>query len=187
MFTIGREREKEHAKQYIRDASNYSAIGAVIDAVHDCLDGTDDSTNVREAFRHAFLESGSGVWEQTGTWLGKLTKVRPEYSDLWEEFAESTKASVRFRVAACLNDMPSEVGVRLLDRFSRDPSKKIRIKVAGDLWVQPRDGTIDTLKGWLEREHDAKIQDEIRLAIENQQLQNKRVLDNRLQTPSSND
>lgn len=169
MFTIGREREKEHAKQYIRDASNYPAIDAVIDAVHDCLDGTDDSTDVREAFRHAFIESGSGVWEQTGSWLRKLVNERPEYSDLWEEFAESPKASLRFRVAACLHDMPSAVGVHLLDRFSRDPSKKIRIKVAGDLWVQPRDGTLETLKDWLEREDDSEIQEEIRLAIEKQQ------------------
>ena len=165
MFTIGRKREKEHAKQYIRDDSNYQAI----DAVHDCLDGTEDSTDVRGAFRYAFLESGSGVWEQTGSWLRKLTKEHPEYSDLWEEFADSSKASLRFRVASCLHDMPSEVGVRLLDRFSRDPSKKIRIKVAGDLWVQPRDDTEGILKDWLEREPDVEIKEEIQLAIEKQQ------------------
>jgi len=169
MFTIGREREKEHAKQFIRDPSNYQAINAVIDAVHDCLDGADDSSQVREAFRHAFVESGSGVWEQAGGWLRKLTKERPEFSDLWEEFAESSKASTRFRVAACLHDMPAEVGVRLLDRFSRDPSPKIRIKVAGDLWVQPRDGAIEILQDWLERESDAEIREEVLLAIEKQQ------------------
>lgn len=169
MFTIGREREKEHAKQFISDASNYPAINAVIDAVHDCLDRTDDSIRVREAFCHAFLESGSGVWEQTGSWLRKLTKERPEYSDLWEEFAESPKVSARLRVAACLHDMPAEVGLLFLDRFSRDPSKKVRIKVAGDLWVQPRDGTGGILKDWLEREPDAAIREEIRLAIEKQQ------------------
>jgi hypothetical protein len=88
---------------------------------------------------------------------------------LWEEFADSSKASLRFRVAACLHDMPPEVGVRLLDRFSRDPSKKIRLKVAGDLWVQPRDGTEAILQDWLEREPDAEIKEEIQLAIEKQQ------------------
>lgn len=168
MFTLGREREKEHARQYIRDASNYPAMDAVIDAVHDCLEGTDGSTDVRGAFRHAFLESGSGVWEQAGGWLWKLTEERPEYADLWEEFSESPKASLRFRVAACLDDMPPGVGVRLLDRFSRDSSKKIRIKVAGDLWVQPRNGTLEILMDWLDREPDSEIQEEIRLAIEKQ-------------------
>lgn len=169
MFTIGREREKEHAKRYIRDAANYPAIHRVIDAVHDCLDGTDNPSAVREAFRYAFLESGSGVWEQTGSWLRKLCTKRPEFSDLWEELAGSPKAALRFRSAACLRDMPDHVAITLLERFSRDPSKMIRMKLAGDLWVEARDGTLDVLRDWLEREPDEEVQEEILLAIEKQQ------------------
>ncbi len=168
MFTIGREREKEHAKQYIRDAAFYPAIDAVIDAVHDCLDGTDDPANVRSAFRHAFLESGSGAWEQTGSWMERLIKERPEFADMWEEFAETSKVGLRLRVAGFLHCMPHEIAMRLLDRFSRDTSSKIRMKVAGDLWVQPRDGTRGVLNHWLNREPDSAVQEEIRLAIQKQ-------------------
>jgi hypothetical protein len=40
MFTLGRQREKEHSHQYLNSEDEAWRIDAVIDAVHDLLDGT---------------------------------------------------------------------------------------------------------------------------------------------------
>ena len=164
MFTFGREREKENAHRYFSDTANYSLIDAVIDVAHDCVDGTADPKLVQAVFREAFNQGGSGVWEQTGSWLGRLCKVRPEYSALWDDFAAASKIEARFRAAAFIDRMPQAAAIRVLDKLSRDPSKKIRLKVAGDLSVEPRSDTRDLLADWLDRESDSEVQDEIRLA-----------------------
>src|SRR5688572_10225404 len=77
MFTLGREREKQHSHRYLRSQKEAWRIEAVIDAVHDLLDGTKDPDGVRSVFADAFTNGGSGVWEQTGSWLRKISKNIP--------------------------------------------------------------------------------------------------------------
>ena len=62
MFTVGREKEKEHARRYLRDPSNFPSIEAVIDAVHDCIEGNANPDKVSSVIANSFLTGGSGVW-----------------------------------------------------------------------------------------------------------------------------
>ena len=169
MFTIGRDREKRHAGKYIRDPKNFSIVHNVIDAVHDCLEGSEDDDSVRQVFRDAFFEGGSGAWEQAGSWLRKLCSEYPRFSDIWTELAKHPKVDVRFHAAAFVVDMPDGVFPEMLQYFSHDRSKKIRLKISGDLWVSPRHDARPILEEWLTYEPDQEVSSEVRRAIEAQQ------------------
>ena len=49
MFTLGRQREKEHSYQYLKSKDEAWRIDAVIDAVHDLLDGDKSAEAVAPA------------------------------------------------------------------------------------------------------------------------------------------
>lgn len=136
MFTIGREREKKHSNRYLSNAECRPHIHRVIDAVHDCLEGCYDPNEVRRAFTAAFNDGGSGVWEQTESWLAKLTREFPEFADIWRDLSQNNDSKLRFRAAASLENMPEEYFWEMLLAFSADRSKSIRNKVAGDFGVE---------------------------------------------------
>ena len=95
MFTIGRDREKEHARKFLGTSSDPALLESVIDAVHNLLEGQALSENTFEAFRRGFLEGRSGTWESTGSWLTKIDREFPALSSLWHEFAAHQSAQIR--------------------------------------------------------------------------------------------
>jgi hypothetical protein len=126
MFTFGREHELECAVRDLRDANQAHMITNVVDAVHDILEGKSTPESVRSIAIRAFTDGGSGVWEQTGSWLRKLTAEYPELESVWHELSNSPDGNTRFRVACFINELPralaTEIGVRLTD----DRHKKTR-------------------------------------------------------------
>ncbi len=77
MFTFGRDHEKKCAAQYLRDPSQVEVVEQVVDAVHDLLDGQCDIDEAGKVFSGAFSQGGSGVWEQTASWMSKLASGLP--------------------------------------------------------------------------------------------------------------
>jgi hypothetical protein len=108
MFTFGREHEKKCALAYIHDPRQAFLLLAVVDAVHDLIEGKKTAAATLDVFRRAFVEGKSGIWESTGTWIRKTAGDYPELISLWEEFASHTQWKVRFRAACFLEDMPSD-------------------------------------------------------------------------------
>lgn len=109
MFTFGRYQEKKYAVEHIANQKQVHLIEAVIDAVHDLLEGTITDQALRLVLSRGFTEGESGVWEQTGIWLRKLSDENPGFSTLWIEFANHPQATVRFRAACCLDEMPPHI------------------------------------------------------------------------------
>jgi hypothetical protein len=143
MWTIGREREKEHARKFLGPSKDSSLLEVVVDAVHDLIGGSPVSEVTQAAFTDGFVEGGSGTWESTGSWLAKSVREFPELAQLWREFASHPSAKVRFRAAAFLGEMPEDTALALLPILLSDSSAKVRWKVAGDqhdttrVWVGP--------------------------------------------------
>jgi hypothetical protein len=143
MFTIGREREKQHARKFLGDSSDPTKIEAVIDAVHDLLEGGAVTDSTRAAFRSGFVDGGAGTWESTGSWLAKTVREFSSLSALWIEFVGHRSAKVRFRAAAFVDSMPEDCATVAFPLLLADRSAKVRSKVAGDqhdskrAWVAP--------------------------------------------------
>jgi hypothetical protein len=142
MWTIDREREKEHARKFL-GFNDPSALETVIDAVHDLMVSGAVTEQTTAAFRRGFIDGGGGTWESTGSWLRKAAREYPVLSELWLEFASHRSATKRFRVAAFVRDMPEEVARTLFLQCLSDSSAKVRSKVAADQhdtkchWVAP--------------------------------------------------
>jgi hypothetical protein len=143
MWTIGREREKEHARRFLGVSKESSLIEAVIDAVHDLLESGIVIAATRAAFTRGFVDGGNGTWESTGSWLAKSVRKFPELSSLWLEFGSHSSTSIRFRAAAFLKDMPEETALAIFPVLLSDKSARVRSKVAGEqhdsqrAWVAP--------------------------------------------------
>ena len=164
MHTIGREREKEHARSYLKNPADAVLIETVIDVVHDHLEGRFDVACARKAFLSAFENGGSGAWEQAGSWLRKISLDRADLHSVWLELASSTKLKLRRIAASFATDLPPEQARRLIQSLSRDPSKAVRLKVASDLTVTPVEGTGQILDFWLQEEEDSAVRAELERA-----------------------
>jgi len=126
MFTFGRQREKECALRYLKEPKQAHLIEAVVDAVHDLLEGRMSPDAIRAVLSRAFVEGGTGVWEQTGSWLQKLIGDQPTLESLWSEFASHPESKVRFRAACFINEMSPTLAREIGSRLSLDRSKKVR-------------------------------------------------------------
>jgi hypothetical protein len=133
VFTFGREHEKECAVRHVRDSSQVGLVLSVIDSVHDLLEGKVGEERVQSSLRAAFVEGGSGVWEQAGAWLRKLCMEYPKCHGLWEEFATHPRAEIRFRAAAYLDQMPKAVAENVQARLANDKSARVREMAIGRL------------------------------------------------------
>ena len=80
VFTFGREHEQECARRNVRNPAQSGLVTELIDAVHDLLEAKASDERVRSAVRAAFVEGGSGVWDQAGSWLRKLCQEYPGFS-----------------------------------------------------------------------------------------------------------
>jgi hypothetical protein len=143
MFTIGREREKQHARKFLGDSTDPKKLEGVIDAVHDLLEGGAVTDSTRAAFRSGFVDGGGGTWESAGSWLAKTVREFPSLSSLWIEFAGHRSAKVRFRAAAFVESMPEDCATTVFPLLLADRSAKVRSKVAGEqhdfkrTWITP--------------------------------------------------
>ena len=117
MFTIGRQREKQHAASYVRSEADRLIVERAIDAAHDLMEGIASADAVAPILAEAFVTGGGGVWEHTGSMIGTLAKDYPSLASIWPQLAPHKSARIRFRVAAFLNEMPDEIRQRLVRRF----------------------------------------------------------------------
>lgn len=165
MFTIGREREKEHARRFLGDSRDPTKLEAVIDAVHDLLESGSVTDSIRAAFRSGVVDGGSGTWECTGSWLAKTVREFPSLSALWIEFAGHRSAKVRFRAAAFLDSMPESCATEVFPRLLADRSAEVRSKVAGEQHDSKRPWVIPLLSERRSVETDPQVLDSIDFAL----------------------
>ena len=126
VFTFGREHERNCAVRYLRNADDAQLIINVVDAVHDILEGKVTPDSFGPAATLAFSNGGSGVWEQTGSWLRKLAARHPELESVWHELSQHSNGKVRFRVACFLNELPKALAIELGAKLKDDRNKKTR-------------------------------------------------------------
>lgn len=125
IFTFGREHEKKCEARYVRNPAQVPLLMAVVDAVHDLIEGTGTEVALQNALRTAFIEGGLGVWGNAEKWLRKCSSEYPALLDLWSEFAENPNAEVRYRVACVLNLFPRKIFDTLSEQLATDKSKKV--------------------------------------------------------------
>jgi len=126
VLTFGRDHEKACGAEYVRDKSQVGLLSAVIDAVHDRIEGTGDDQSVAVAVEDAFVNGGNGVWENAGTWLRKASVEWPELLHVWALLAAHPKGEVRFRVACFLRQIPTECRESIATTLVSDRSKRVR-------------------------------------------------------------
>jgi len=165
MFTIGRDREKEHARKFLGASSDPALLESVIDAVHNLLEGLALSEDTFEAFRRGFVDGRSGTWENTGSWLTKAVREFPALSSLWHEFAAHQSAQIRFRAAAHLTGMPEADAQKLLPILLADKSAKVRSKASGDMHTTKWAWAFDLLSARRQVESDSSVIDSLDFAL----------------------
>ncbi len=165
MFTLGRQREKEHSHQYLKAQDEAWRIDAVIDAVHDLLDSRKSAEAVAPAFVEAFTNGGSGVWEQTGSWLAKVSESYPVLGELWRDFCRHRSAKVRFRAAAFLSAMPNPTFAEFFPSLLADASPRVRSKAASDRFESKDPNVRAILAARLPGETDDTVKEAITFAL----------------------
>lgn len=125
MFTFGREHERECALAYARKPEHALLLTTLIDAIHDLLEGKGTEAPVEDAIRSTFTDGGSGVWETGGKWLRKVGGEYPAIRRLWAELARHRSATVRFRIACFLDQMPDQEFASVSPLLCADRSRKV--------------------------------------------------------------
>jgi hypothetical protein len=131
MFTFGRNHELQHLLRAFRDKEEARLLVAVVDSIHDLLDGKATLESVEIALKSAFIDGKSGVWERAGSWLLKVNADYPSSTDVWRQLTAHSSATVRFRVASFLIDLPKEISEQLYQVLRTDKSKKVREHAEG--------------------------------------------------------
>ena len=126
MFTYGRVREKENSACYIKNKEHLTVIYRVIDSVHDFLDNKLSNEELKPILYSAFADGGSGVWEQTETWIRKLSYEDPDFLSLWYELSNHKYAKVRWKVACVIDSMPTKVAFEIGYKLLKDKGKRVR-------------------------------------------------------------
>ncbi|QEG34932.1 hypothetical protein [Bythopirellula goksoeyrii] len=126
MFTFGREHERECVLRYLPKGEDVSRVTALVDGVHDYLDGKCSRASLYSVFATVFSEGGSGAWEQAGSWLRRFVGENTEFQMVWRELAAHRLGKVRFRVACFINEMPPALAKELGSQLAEDCHKKTR-------------------------------------------------------------
>jgi HEAT repeat protein len=168
MFTFGRDRERSCAVQYVRNPAERPLAEHLVDVIHDVLEGTADVKSLAVVLKHNLAEGGSGVWEQAGSWLRKLAVEYPELHQVWRDLASHPSASVRYRVAPFLCEMPHELRIELAVPLVSDQSWKVRRKAAGALADARSPEVLRLLQQALENEEDRRVIESLSWAVEMQ-------------------
>lgn len=165
MFTLGRQREKEHAARYVRTEADRLVVERVVDAAHDLMEGMASAEAVAVILAEALVTGGGGAWEQTGTWLRKLARAHPLFDQVWMQLAPHKSARIRLRVAAFLNEIPDAVRLQLAATFLEDSSAKVRAKAAGEISMRPTPELLPLLQSRLNQESDTDVISALRHAL----------------------
>jgi hypothetical protein len=126
MFTFGRDHERNCAVANVGDPQQAHLISQVIDAVHDYLETNEGAAEVSRTIVQGFVEGGSGVWEQAGSWLRRLGNKSGEFESVWRDLSNHPSGKVRFRVACFLNDMPPTLAAEIGGKLQTDKHKQTR-------------------------------------------------------------
>lgn len=125
MFTFGREHEKKCAAGYFRKPADPAMLLALIDAVHDLLEGKGSTADVEHRIVACFTEGGLRTWEGAGYWLGKTQTDYSELAGIWMRLAMHPKAEIRSRVACFMDDMPEDVLAVVAPILLADKSRRV--------------------------------------------------------------
>jgi hypothetical protein len=127
VWTIGREREKQHAAKFVRDPEQQAILFPVIDAVHDLNEGSGSPSAFIDVARTAMTNGEAAVWQNATNWIPKVGSEYPEVHSLWGELARNVSWNVRWRVACVLyGGVPDEQSDELFGDLRHDKSKKVR-------------------------------------------------------------
>lgn len=102
IWTIGREREKASASQYVKAKSQQNLVFQVIDAVCDLNEGTGSVEQFIEAAKAAFLLGRRTTWNSVDKWIRDVSSLHPEVNEIWNDLARNSKSEVRRQVAGRL-------------------------------------------------------------------------------------
>jgi hypothetical protein len=128
MFTFGREHEKECSARKFRGKTQLPDIHflmTVIDDVHDLIEDKGSIEKVMKSCRAAFTEGGRVAWGQTEHWIRKCSTDYPKILELWSEFADDSRAEIRWRVACLLDIIPISISSELSVKLANDRSKRV--------------------------------------------------------------
>ena len=126
-WTIGREREKQHAATFVRKADQQALLFPVIDAALDLNDSNGDVAKFMDVARTAMVEGGSAVWDNASLWMSKIACRHESVLSLWDELALHPSWQVRWRVACLLYyAIAGEQSDRLFARLRHDRSARVR-------------------------------------------------------------
>lgn len=126
MFTFGRDHEVQHVLKRFGGEEKADLLVAVVNSVHDLIEGKTSVETTISAIENAFIEGTSGVWEKAGGWLLKVNADYPSSTEVWHRFACHSKANVRFRTAGFLIDFPKDLRKELYFLLRQDKTKKVR-------------------------------------------------------------
>ena len=125
-WTIGREREKLYAGQFVKAPDQQALLFPVIDAALDLNEGAGDEAEFIGLATRAMSKGGSAVWEDTACWISKLSARFPDVLRLWDELASDPAWQVRWRVACLLyTHIPAAQSDRLFAVLRHDRSVKV--------------------------------------------------------------
>ena len=136
MFTFGHAHELQHALARVSAPEQQVLVRTLIDAVHERIAGRCDDTCLCAALREALVRGKSGTWEMAAMWLRKCSADFPAVNTLWPELAAHRLANVRWRVAACLDDVPADLRPHLATALCNDASAKVAEKAR--IWLDER-------------------------------------------------
>lgn len=131
MFTFGRKTETDVALRRHGGAEKAEMIVAVVDSVHDLLEGKASVEDVEKVLASAITEGRRDIWDAAGTWLLKVQKHYPSVGHVWLDLAKHPAAEVRFRVACHIIDLPEAICTEVYALLKDDKSKKVRTQAEG--------------------------------------------------------
>jgi len=126
MFTFGREHEVRCAISNIKTKENQKLAASSVHSGHDYLEENIPLNKLGEILKSNFSNGGSGVWEQAGSWIGKVVTENPTAISWWHCLAAEKSAIVRFRVACFLDEIPKDGANEIGAIFKNDRSKKVK-------------------------------------------------------------
>ena len=131
MFTFGRKTETDVVLRRHGGPEKAGMMVAVVDAVHDLLEGKASVEDVEKVITSAIVEGRRDIWDAAGTWLLKVQKYYPSVGRVWLELAKHPDAEVRFRVACHIIDLPEVTCTEVYGLLKDDKSKKVRTQAEG--------------------------------------------------------
>jgi hypothetical protein len=132
MFTFGRKTETDVALRRHGGQENAVMIVAIVNSVHDLLEGGATLEEVEKVISYAFVEGRRDVWGAAGTWLLNVQEHYPSASHVWLDLAQNPIAEVRFRVACHIIDLPEATCKEVYALLKDDKSKKVRTQAEGN-------------------------------------------------------